>query len=247
MKTELQMPISQVDEIDIDRAHRMGPRLNDKPRTIVAKFASSSAKDRIFQFVKNLRGKKQFSVQEQFPAEINERRKQLWPKFREAKADPNNKVRWSVDKLIINGHVHSAQCDKQEIPPEVANQEVHLVHTNHRQLDDSTYIGHASKLSHNVTVPGVLANIMQDKLLAKADHNIYAYRCGKHPNIREGYNDDGEHGAGPRLLKLLRDANVIDTMVITTRWFGGTHSGPRRFELIEGCASEALQKLLNPF
>ena len=61
--------------------------------------------------------------------------------------------------------------------------------------------------------------------------------------MKEGCNDDGEYGAGTRLLKMLREAEADNVIVITTRWFGGKHSGPKRFEIIEKCASEALKTL----
>ena len=56
----------------------------------------------------------------------------------------------------------------------------------------------------------------------------------------EGSKDDGEHGAGYNLLKLLRDRNEKNVMVIVTRWFGKTHLGPRRFEIIRDCAEKTL-------
>ena len=70
--------------------------------------------------------------------------------------------------------------------------------------------------------------------------HIYAYRYGN----TEGRCDDDEHGASAKLLKLLKDQDISDAIVIVTRWFGGVHIGPKRFTLIENCANDAL-KLLN--
>ena len=58
--------------------------MNNKPRSVVVKFASSKFEDSIFQHVKHLHGK-DFIVQEQFPPEISERRKRIWPIFKAAK------------------------------------------------------------------------------------------------------------------------------------------------------------------
>ena len=69
--------------------------------------------------------------------------------------------------------------------------------------------------------------------------HIYAYRYGN----TEGRCDNDEHGASAKLLKLIKDQDVTDSIVIVTRWFGGVHIGPKRFTLIENCASDALKLL----
>ena len=81
MKNELK--IDNANSAMLDRAHRIGKKIPDKSRNIVVKFASSHDKSRIFQNIKNLGQKKQYSIQEQFPQEIQERRKRLWPLFKD--------------------------------------------------------------------------------------------------------------------------------------------------------------------
>jgi putative IMPACT (imprinted ancient) family translation regulator len=63
--------------------------------------------------------------------------------------------------------------------------------------------------------------------------------------VKESCSDDGEHGAGSHLLRLLRQEQAEDVIVICARWFGGVHIGPKRFDYINGCAKEALSKLLH--
>ena len=72
---------------------------------------------------------------------------------------------------------------------------------------------------------------------------MYACRYSTGSTITESYSDDGEHGAGIKLLKLLRDKNCTDVMVMCTRWFGGVHIGPTRFDYITDCAKSALDDL----
>ena len=83
---------------------------------------------------------------------------------------------------------------------------------------------------------------MKDKAVAGATHNIYAYRIQKDDGkVIEGSVDDGEHGAGYQILKLLRDRGEVNVMTIVTRWFGSKHLGPRRFECIRVSAESALE------
>ena len=119
MKNDLK--INNANKSMVDRAHRVGQKNARKPRNVVVKLASSSSKDLILKNVGKLAGKTQFSVQEQFPPEINERRRRLWPIFKEAKEkkkqDRTYKVNWSLDRLYVNGKQHVAKDDFQHINP----------------------------------------------------------------------------------------------------------------------------------
>lgn len=109
-------------EIVFERVHRIGRRptysaaVNDgtsltgnrKPRTIVARFSHFKDRERVrFAAPKTLKGT-EYSVYEQFPVEIEERRKLLYPKMRSARKN-GNKVRLVKDRLYINS--------EQYIPP----------------------------------------------------------------------------------------------------------------------------------
>ncbi len=61
-----------------------------------------------------------------------------------------------------------------------------------------------------------------------ASHNCFAYRfLNDVKNIIERKNDDGEPGgtAGAPMLAVLTGEDMINTIVITTRYFGGTKLG----------------------
>ncbi|KAK3107397.1 hypothetical protein FSP39_002575 [Pinctada imbricata] len=97
-------------EIDFERVHRIGKyptNPNSRPRTIVAKF--SRFKDRELvrrQAPKTLKGTG-FYVQEQFPVEVEQRRKSLFPVMRDARRR-HRKVKLVRDRLYIDGveYVH---------------------------------------------------------------------------------------------------------------------------------------------
>ena len=250
MKTELKIETAGPEMID--RAHRQGPKPRKGSRNIVVKFTSSNAKDLIFKHVKNLAGKKDLSVQEQYPPEIQERRKRLWPKYKKerdiAKLNKSHKVNWSLDKLNVNGKLHSAKDHFQVITPDdlpKKDDDPLIMHTTQTCEGGSTFAGHAATLSCDVTVPTVLAKVMTNQVTARADHNIFAFRISKGNDVIEGQSDDGEHGASGRIMKLLQEKSITNCIIIVTRWFGGRHIGPKRFEMIEDRAKEALNMLDN--
>ena len=141
-----QLKIDDANEAMLDRAHRIGKKIPEKHRNIVVKFASSHDKSQIFKNIKNLAEKKQYSIQEQYPQEVQERRKRLWPLFKEAKErakhDRTHKVSWSVDKLNINGRLYTAKDDIQCISPsEQCEQNVHIEHSQKQSEVGSVFQG----------------------------------------------------------------------------------------------------------
>ena len=241
MKNILKMP--DFDEKLIDRAHRIGNKDANGPRPMVVKFLSSSLKDSVFKYVKNLKDRPTLSIQEQFPPEVQERRKRLWPMYKDAKKIPTNNVKWSTDKLIINGRVHTAKDDEQDIDPsEDDDLATPVVHTEHRNTKGNVFVGHAAQITKESEIPQVLASLMRDRIYAGASHTMYAYRIGRTATMKEACKDDREHGGGSTLLKLLKDANCTNTIVIVSRWLG-EHLGPDRFNIFKECGEQALELL----
>lgn len=101
-----QMKISK--PIDFHVVHRIGlrKRFQTYPRPIVAKFVYLKDRDLVKFSGKELKGT-HYSVNEQFPKEIVQRRKSLYPVMRNAKRNPDNKVKLVKDKLYINDQLYS--------------------------------------------------------------------------------------------------------------------------------------------
>ncbi len=59
-----------------------------------------------------------------------------------------------------------------------------------------------------------------------ARHNVFAYQIGSRNEIQR-YSDDGEPSgtSGPPTLDLLKNQNIKNTVIVTTRYFGGTLLG----------------------
>ncbi len=70
-----------------------------------------------------------------------------------------------------------------------------------------------------------LARIREE--MPDASHHVYAFRVGHGNSVTEGMSDDGEPSgtAGPPVLAVLRGTDLGDTVVVVTRYFGGTKLG----------------------
>jgi hypothetical protein len=84
--------------------------------------------------------------------------------------------------------------------------------------------------------------------LKGATHNAWAYRLRPPPagsgRVREESFDDGETGCGDLMLRIMREVDAVDTLVVLTRWFGGILLGPDRWRLMRNCVSSALAERL---
>ncbi|KAG1448666.1 hypothetical protein G6F56_008879 [Rhizopus delemar] len=106
----------------------------------------------------------------------------------------------------------------------------------------SVFVAHVAKVESTPEVRAVLSTLLENKKIAKATHNIMAYRImtpdGK---LFQDNDDDGETAAGSRLLHLMQILQVENVVVVVTRWFGGIHLGPDRFKDINNVARTALE------
>ncbi|MCC6613529.1 MAG: YigZ family protein [Anaerolineae bacterium] len=60
-----------------------------------------------------------------------------------------------------------------------------------------------------------------------ANHHVYAYVVGHGSSVIEGMSDAGEPSgsAGPPVMAVLRGSKLGDTLIVVTRYFGGTKLG----------------------
>lgn len=60
--------------------------------------------------------------------------------------------------------------------------------------------------------------------------------------VVQDFHDDGEGGAGIKVMHLLQDSNVRNVVVIVSRWYGGIMLGPARFMYITDAARGTLEQ-----
>ena len=109
-------------------------------------------------------------------------------------------------------------------------------------IKKSTFQGHVAIVHTIEEVKSVLRKLKENRKVSQASHNIVAYRLSgvKEHSFIQDYADDGEVNAGGRLLHLLQIMDVVDIVVVVSRWYGGILLGPDRFRLISNCAREVI-------
>ncbi|XP_073333131.1 protein IMPACT [Pagrus major] len=133
-----------------------------------------------------------------------------------------------------NAHLFIDQGNDEESPP--------IKHGTTITDRRSTFQPHLAPVVTPRQVKMVLETLYENKKIASATHNIYAYRiyCEDKHSFLQDCEDDGETAAGGRLLHLLQILDVRNVMVVVSRWYGGILLGPDRFKHINNCARNIL-------
>lgn len=110
----------------------------------------------------------------------------------------------------------------------------------------SKFIGHIKPVTSESQANEYLRNIREKHWDAR--HNVYAYALKT--NFKSKASDDGEpHGtAGIPILEVIKKNNLLDVMIIVTRYFGGILLGTGGLtRAYSQCASLAIQnaKIVN--
>jgi hypothetical protein len=104
-----------IDEfLEIANVHRLGKQYKDKPRAIIAKFIYQRDIDYILKSAPKLKGKSYF-INRQFPSEIEQARKSLYPVMKELRKEVH-RTKLVKDILYVDGRPYDpyASQDKAE-------------------------------------------------------------------------------------------------------------------------------------
>ena len=241
LNTEMNIPDHIMKEVSFHNAHHLGGRQHGRSRPIVARCANPYVKQIIFNHARNLAGSP-FGVSDQIPPEVSERRSKLMPKYREAKI-ARQKPKWSGDTLYVNGTAYKPPIDQDDFAGTVMSvkQQITIKHGAVKTVMGSSFQGHIAKIEETSNAIPILHQLFSNHAVAKASHNMYAYRITHQGKTTENSSDDGEFGAGKKLLDLLRSNDVKNQLVVVTRWYGGQQMGPKRFQCILEAASEVIK------
>lgn len=104
---ENDLKIENARAVRMDRAHRLGRYNPSKTRPIIAKFCFYQEREIVRKAAKNLEGS-QYSISQQYPKEIMERRRALVPTLKRLKAE-GKRANISVDKLYVEGRLYKGE------------------------------------------------------------------------------------------------------------------------------------------
>ena len=97
----------------------------------------------------------------------------------------------------------------------------------------SKFVAFAAVVHSEADVAAVRDALLADRKIAAATHNMAAWRYrAPDGTLVAQRDDDGEAGAGDRMLHVLDAAGEVETLVVVTRWFGGILLGTDRFRHI---------------
>ena len=249
-------------EPEINTAHRIGDKLPGKktPRPMVTRLVSMEEKRKIFQNVKNLKGRKNsrgkaFFISDQLPESLAEERKKNSERIKQNKAKSTEeqldlKVRGG--KLYVNNQLVRPpvsrpsidECLNVESDEMKKMEKLKLVAGDIKKEDRSVFYSYAVKVSSMQDIRRAYKKtIIQDP---RATHVMLAYRFEQNGKSYSDYYDDGEYGGGFHMMKLITDCALNGLAVMTVRHYGGQHLGYKRFKLINDAAQSALYKLYGP-
>ena len=87
-----------------------------------------------------------------------------------------------------------------------------------------------------------MKELLKDKYFSKATHNTYAYRVLlDNWSILESKNDDWETAAWNCILRELQRENMVNTLVVVTRYFGWIQLHSDRFKNVINATKEILK------
>jgi hypothetical protein len=240
---EKDMKMSEADRmlIHFNKVYRQGANTGARPRDIVIN-VDDEGKNMIWRHTRNLNAANKISVFTMLPRELADRKRQLVPHYKAAKAQ-GLRVRWAGEKLMVNGTVKEVKRDHiKDINTDTTERAIEMkVKTSvPKTYTGSSFRGGKVRVENTDDAVSALHAIYADSRAARATHNIYAYRIVQGEQIIEHYEDDGEYGAGRRLLNLLKTNDVKNQLIVVTRWHGGTNLGPSRYNHILDAARDVL-------
>ncbi|CAC5363079.1 unnamed protein product [Mytilus coruscus] len=129
------------DEMQFHVVHRLRPRDDGKPRSIIARFERRKDRDLVLQRAPATLKDTSYRVNEQLPMEIIERRNELWPIYKRGKR-LGNECKFKGDVLYVNNvavypsskrPVNRRQMRTQNSAPHIVNQPMIPIPTHTQQ------------------------------------------------------------------------------------------------------------------
>jgi hypothetical protein len=135
---QIELEITGVEDIEFQNVHRLLTRKDGKPRNI-ARFTNYRDHEKVRQAASTLKEKPEFTISQQDPQDIVDRRLKLYPKLKEFQRQWK-RATMVYDQLIVNGHPY--------VPRPRAEPPYPMHNPDHDNASDSLPVpGHVYKLN----------------------------------------------------------------------------------------------------
>ena len=237
-----QLGLEYADRVLIDTVHRTPYNsTRDDDRAIVIAFVCRDDLYHVLSRGRQLQNTP-YRMNTQAPPELRERRRELFDVKKHIKEQDRDAIVTIKKGLVIQDGAVVYDQDKERArnPPryESITKTARKLVTTHSNMSKSYagshFMGHFVPLDDAKLLHPALVVVRGYEGVASASHTIWVLKVGK--TIRT--DDDGEYGAARKLIPLLD--NKRDGLLAVSRWFGGSHLGPARFDYIKKAAEEAL-------
>ena len=247
------------DDVPIQTAYRIGKKGNDY-RTMYVKLIDSNHLGLIFSKVSNLKDErndndKPYFINEQHTEKENEERRRINDLQQINRNLPLNFQR-SMVKQGKKLRIGAEEYEKKVKPPTsehvlLATDQEHemllkkkgsIIKGGELEEQGSKFIAYAVRATEFEQIQEAYKVIKSDHL--GAHHLPCGYRIyGKNFPFLQDYSDDGDFACGRRILEVLKHHKVFNLAIFIVRYYGGTHIGPLRFELIKKLSNDILTRV----
>lgn len=253
LKQELNIPIDIDDKLQVKLAHRIGVPRKGSSRAMIAK-VNQALRQQIYANIEDLAGRtnpkgEPFYLNFQQPeARLESKRnakallRKYQAKYKTAKVDIRG------DKVYVNNEwqrppVRAPQPTDLFFDSEEQKEmnKIKPIYTKPEELKTSSFWAAAVRVDTTLEVQRAYNKLRQESL--SLDHISLGYVSKYHDEEFSGLVDDKEHGAGHKILRVIREKNETGIAVFVARQFGGEHIGPQRFEVISKLAKSAIEQL----
>ena len=243
------------ENVEVNAARQLG-KSNSAP--IIVTLANVAQKAKIYAKVSKLKGKtnrnKQgYNISDQLPEELSEeqrRQRQVIAANRALGEGVKLDMSLMRGTLMVNNETYrkkirvptAMQMAMMETDEFAKINAVHTTLGSVKTEKQNKFIVYAAR-PQNIDHVSDIHKHMSIKH-GDATHVIVVYRLpGLNKAYDEDYIDHGEHGAGRRLLRYLVKKDIKPIMLIAVWYYSGIMLGPRRFDIYEELADDAISEL----
>ena len=248
---------AEIEDDEILFTHRIGKfdKSHKQPRPLLVR-CQPTTREKIMAKASNLKDQKNtfgdaYYINKQLPEKIVEQRREARQTARELAEREKNMATRDKSKIELKNntvYINGKQPQKELLPPAPLDMfpdafeadkigKIKLSGSDVTTEMNSDFQAYAIRTGQFLEVQRAYCKVRG--LHPTATHVIAAYNLKN----KQGFQDDDEHAAGNKILKLLQDEGHNNVAVFVTRAYSGVKLGPKRFTIINECALQAVSRI----